>query len=349
MDIILHAGMGKCGSSALQTHLSRNTTLSSKSNRYVYAALRPSGLLYGKGLCNKANQNAFGYISSSSTKTFLRSKSVQSKLRKQLAFLSRKGTIILSNEGWTAELQRWQNQSLFVPHKDKVDVIIYIRHPVMWLNSAWWQWGAWSGKPFEKWLKAHLSRVFWANHVQIWQSLPFVNNVIVRVLGDNIVQDFLSLFDIEYDSAKIQPFVNKSLPNGVLRLFQSHKELRPSAHSSQIDFITSKFLNLPGKSPWILKPDIIEHILSETSPHNKALLRLVDEETKDIILNDPLWWDKEAYSNYIATNPDPSKPTYQELEQIAIQALLYLNNSTKIQPKKSCMPSIFAHIRSFFS
>lgn len=341
MKIILHAGMGKCGSSALQSHLSMAKSLAGVNGKCIYAALRPKGhVLYGAKLRREAAVNPFGYISSSKARSFLNSKTAQFMLRQRLTAISRKNkTIILSNEGWTSELPMWKTQTIFDKNRDQVDIVLYIRPPAVWLNSAWWQWGAWSGQKFSVWLERHLPRVCWSNWVKEWQALPFVRQVYVRVIGEDIVQDFCREFGLDAVAPPVPVRINRSLPNGVLRLFQAHPELRPSAHAAYIDFAINQHLDLGGKPAWVLDKREVERVLYFTLRYNQDLLGLVDDETREVIINDPQWWDASRFESLQVEAPENIPPTYQELETLATQAILAIKalNSELIALKKQSM------------
>lgn len=323
MQLVLHAGMGKCGSSALQTYLSRSIYLKNDEGDWLYAAIRPGGqVLSGENLRRQAAQGIFGYVSSSAARKCLGAVPIQLLLRQRLKILGRDKKIILSNEGWTSELAHWQSQKLFKEHKDLVDIIIYVRPPAIWLNSAWWQWGAWSSKNFSVWLKRHLAKVCWSNGIRQWQEMPFVRKVYVRVLSSDIVKDFCTTLGFHASEDQLTTSVNRSLPNGILRLFQTYPELRPSAHASQIDFVLSQHLDLPGKPDWVIDSEQIQYILDETRESNRDLLKLTDDSTREKIVNDPLWWSIAAYKSFTATSPSPMLPKYEELEEIARKSIL---------------------------
>lgn len=226
-----------------------------------------------------------------------------------------KHDVLLSQEAWIYQAENWRDileQAGLDAH-----VFAYVRPHAPLLNSAWWQWGAWKDKPYEEWLMHRLKRSMWGARMREWKSIPRVKSVTVRLLPDDVVADMYA-YILETDSPDTRPMVNSSLPSVILRLFQRNRELRPHAHASRIDFILSEQLALPGSSPWVLAPELIEHILSETREDNVDLLSMLDSESARIMREDARWWDKAAFSDKVAESPDPVPIDPDALEKLCV-------------------------------
>lgn len=287
--IILHIGMGKCASSAIQEYLTFNSHLSDrKGNKYIYGSLTLDGnILFGDAIKDIALKNQFNY-SSSPTLSNIEDTNIFS----ELFFNELKNIdshLILSCEGWVHELDTFKQIFQSGVSGFDVEVVFYVRPPISWLNSAWWQWGAWTGAGLDLWVKNNIASTFWVDYIEQWNDAAFVNTVKVRVLNDDIVSDFLSIYSID-NIAGIHLKSNVSLPGIVLRYFQKYRELRPTVHDSRIDFAISRNLDLNESADWVIDEKMAKNILNKTIEKNKQLLKFFDHNSKNSVLQDDKWW-----------------------------------------------------------
>ena len=317
---ILHIGAGKCGSSALQTALSMHPDPGDGFSHYA-SICSDGSLLSGSALKESAAHNPYGYSSSINTKELVSLSAGKTKaLSKQLENTARsQGRIILSNEGWINDASLFRESDILRRLGIECDVVCYVRPQVEWINSAWWQWGAWTAAPLARWVRNSLRSVDWHEKISKWSDVRGINKISVRLLPEDIVSDFCGLLGVAALPASQN---NTSLPGSILRLFQGHSCLRPDAHSSAIDFILSRYIAVEDDpTPWVLGPNIIEKIISETRVSNERLLNLLDEESRKAMVVDPRWWDSSAYS---ARNKEPvlrKRIHYEKLDSVAAQAL----------------------------
>lgn len=293
--------MPKCGSSALQTYLSGNSfLLEGYKRRIAYLSIHSDGTVYfGKDLVSKALQSKHGYISSHSgmalsnicTKTKIQVISFINSLSTDF------DTIILSNESWGLQHNHFLEDCIFSQPHFEVYVVAYVRPQVEWMNSAWWQWGAWTEIPLPQWINSQKKKILWGNLFEKWSQKSWVKGVEFRILENDITADFFSKFNIVVnDNAKF----NLGLPESLLRLFQRNRDLRPHPHSSSIDFVLSRLLSLSeSASPWVLKPEMVKRLLDFFQKDNELLLSVLSSDQKKILLNNPRWWDLNAYSDKI--------------------------------------------------
>ncbi len=155
MKILLHVGMPKCGSSALQSYLSSTEFEKATAGRSKYVALHDDGkVLVGDALFRRAAVSSYGYVTSHSTyDSFAADRKLQRNALAIFKELSQEAdTIVLSSEGWGTAPQALAEDSIFSAAGYEVNVIAYVRPQIEWLNTAWWQWGAWADVPFSRWL-----------------------------------------------------------------------------------------------------------------------------------------------------------------------------------------------------
>ncbi|MDP2902229.1 MAG: hypothetical protein Q8N96_03865 [Methylovulum sp.] len=322
--LYIHAGFDKCGSSSIQTFLSRQGEFKCKNgDDLVYAAFLRERIGHGKELAKLASHNVYGFRDSLPLKAFKTSPEEHiNAVGGQLLSLLQKSHVVLSRESWNYEFDAWNKISFFSKNKIDVTLIFYIRPPVTWMNSAWWQWGAWSGIGLDAWIDQVINAVNYVERIRAFSSLSWVKGIHVRLLDTNLLDDFSNLVGLDREAGRpLQSVANKSLSNGILRLFQAHRRLRPDPHNSGIDFVLEKHLKLEGKADWILDSANIKKIIGQTRNSNLALMDFIDEDCKAKFLADQRYWDPAAFDGLPAKPATGVKPTYGELEGIALAGI----------------------------
>jgi hypothetical protein len=322
MKVLLHIGMPKCGSSALQTYLSSQAFAETCHRRYAYVALQEKGgVLAGSELLERAAASAFAYCSSHDAKLVaeLTARERNAALASFKALGQKYDTLILSSEGWGPLPQLFADDCLFSDDALEVTVVAYVRPQLEWMNSAWWQWGAWADVPMMKWVNRNRSRAQWDRLLEHWSAKPWVKQVDVRLLEGDVVQDFMGYLGYPIPP---QPRANQSLPETVLRLFQRNRQLRPGPHDSAIEFVLARHLKLDaGKSPWVLRPKMIGPLIEFYRQENERLVRKLPEEQRQKILGDPRWWDAEVYAQRETSKVMVGKLRADDVEPLAVAAL----------------------------
>jgi hypothetical protein len=323
VPVALHIGVSKCGSSAIQTAFSNAPFLGcgkEGSNQYI-ALKKNGGLLHGADMARLAPTTSAGYINSCLAKDLVLTSSTDlKKLRHKLGRLAGDSErLVMSNEGWFNDYKLFHEYRLLTKLDLDCEVIAYIRPPIDWLNSAWWQWGAWSNVDFEQWVEEAMPRMRWQNRLVRWHGIKAVSKITIRLQPKDIVADFCSVLGVPPIQSNRS---NTSLPASVLRLYQRQAQLRPSAHESGNDFVFSRHLKaLEGRTPWVLTPGIIKRVLAATRKSNEAILHCLDEESRTVMENDPRWWDPDAYIHKFTQSALPQVIDPIAIEELAAEAL----------------------------
>ncbi len=326
VSAVLHVGMPKCGSSALQSALSGSPELIGHDGRVLrYVALGSDGqLLQGSALSEHAAVEQSGYVCSAQLahmKEFaaVPPEMLAGELREAAADGAR---LLLSSEAWGHEHAQFRSTSFLEQLGLDAEVVIYVRPQVAWCNSAWWQWGAWKDVPLQRWLRNLQRRIRWTEAVRGWQQVPGVSKVSVRLLPPDVVQDFCTLLGA---TAPAHAEINPSLPEAVLRVFQRHRRLRATADESAIEFTIGRHLRFEGAgTPWVLNAETCARIVQENHESNLELLELLDEESRARMRDDPAWWSAEFYAGRVVQpwRPPPPKPAQSDkLAAAALDAL----------------------------
>ena len=342
-NIIMHIGMSKNGSSALQTELSKNPIqkLVTKNTNYMkYVAIGHQGNVYeGRSLSNMAICSPSHYVNSTDIEASTNwSNDIFNEIRNQFSLLSNnnENILVMSNEGWFQKADTFKDSNFFEKLDLNAKVICYIRNPVDWINSAWWQWAAWTDYSLENALDSVIPAL--SNlHIELikWQEIVGIDNITIKVLPQNIISDFSEFIGIIDDQNK-KNRSNTSLPAEILRFYQMHKELRPDMDSSSLDFILSDVFNFDNsyeKTPWVLNRNDMRKILKETKEGNEKLIQLLDLESKKKVISDPKWWSVDAFFDKNISSPHCEKPClpYEKLDKLLLDSImgikdLYLEN-----------------------
>lgn len=327
MKVILHAGMPKCGSSAIQTLLSSKPRFKMKDSNeenFLYCAINSKGeFLYGEKLVSEASLDSANYKASAAAKVIGRLEdSKKEAVVKKIEELSEQyDVLILSREEWGMNPEQVKKAFSFL---DKgwisVEVLFFIRPQVEWINSAWWQWGAWGkNNKFEDWLNIILEKLSWKKFYEGFRSIPWVEKVNMKVMGDDVVKDFCDITGLEYVKAEKR---NKSLPGSILRVFQHYPQLRPSSHASAIDFVLANRMELPKEpTPWVISSENIIKILDSYKEENDYLFKVLDPECQKLMEENSSWYYLSAFSDMSYENPENVDLTEGQLEFLLASAL----------------------------
>lgn len=330
MKIFLHVGMPKCGSSALQTYLSHNPSIVCGDDKFDYAVIRPGGsLISGNTLIEEAASSAFRYAATIPAERINKmSRKSQNKFMNEVGLLSEHADgLIISSEGWGQKAELFNDECIFNNAEFDTHVIMYVRPQVSWVNSAWWQWGAWTDRPLARWLRANKDSANWFLSASKWREKRWVNDLTIRVLPSSIVDDFATILGAEFQDELIH---NKSLPGSMLRIFQRNRGLRHNAHDSSIDFILARHLELDQvATPWVIPPNLVEKLIDYFRDDNDRLMALLSPEQSEIMSNDDRWWSPNAYDSLVHEKAGPIKANAVELESITVAALMAVKSCDK--------------------
>lgn len=324
MNCILHIGAGKCGSSSLQTALSHNPNFTGGNGatyKYVCIELPGTRLLRDGELLRAACANAHQYCCSRPASLWAPEPCTIESLRQQFGDLLAGGfTPILSWEDWINEAGLFSELRILPRLGLNAKVVVFIRPQIPWINSAWWQWGAWSGLDFERWLSARaMAMVGWAELIESWQAVPGVESVDVYAATRDVVATFYRAIEAEPPGSAIS---NVSLDAAILRFFQRNSEFRPHEHASPIDFVLQRCLAAGAKrTPWVIPQARIAELIDYFRPSNERLLALVSPNERRLIENDPGWWDADAYRDREALPSGPIEAELGDIEDLARRAI----------------------------
>ena len=313
MRTYIHIGLDKSGSSSIQQYLSENAYFKNSQNKLIeYKCLTKNGVLNGDQIKDSSHKEPSGYLSSIGLNKLA---DFSSKEFDDLKFLNDvDNDLIYSCEGWYRGLKQkklFSNLLKFLEGSIERELIFvaFLRAPVLWINSAWWQWGAWENRninDFEEWLEKSTLNCCWFRYFSEIQKFKKKYKLVLKPLTNKLIPDLENILDIN-GKYKIPDVVNKSLPIEVLKLYLEYPFFRPNSHQNSFDYIFSKLISKSNmkqyKTPWILSNENIRFILNKTQKSNEQVIKLMELDDQKYILNDPSWWDFDYYKKMIKYDP----------------------------------------------
>lgn len=298
--IILHVGMPKCASSTVQQALS-SKEFYEDSNGVSYCALYRSGsFLSGKDVVTRAAKSIFGYAASNLADSLLSlSESSLKKIRHQLSQELEKSTVVLSCEGWGFNALTFRNLSkIFNFSGVEVEVVFFIRPQVDWLNSAWWQWGAFSTNNMESWLNKHFERPDWLGVYNSWKCVDWISDVSVYPVNSRLFYYLGKVLGISSDVLEATKSSNVSSSVELLSFLLNNRELRSGAHDPLFEFVLSRYVNFSGgRAPWVISKDLVEKVINCHAERNRELFESLSSGVKGEFFNEERYFSVSPYND----------------------------------------------------
>lgn len=313
--LVLHIGAPKAGSSSIQNALgyffSHPRARENKHGESVrYAALLGNGnILTGPGLLAAQNASPMKYVSSDALTND------PETLRKNLSILahafSKRDVVVLSNEGWAKSLDTGMTDALKAINIP-IDVFFVTRAPVDWMNSSWWQWGAWSGKTLDQWVTQELPSVDYMRQMDKWRESGIVRNIRVVDISQDIIGQLLDFLEFEKGTFEYPPHLNTATNYHLLRhLLNNKNKYQRYIHAPMIEFKLNQILRLsPNPPPAVLPPRLAQTVVSSVRGNNERLIDLLDsleqslsEENKRKYLDETFYADIEHEDYRVALSP----------------------------------------------
>jgi len=326
--LLVHIGGPKCGSSALQKFLSANPVLDMQDGRtlrYVAYSDILNRFVGGETLKGMAAHAPGDYLVARNILEGCRCSELQEYLDKELPD---DAVCALSWEGFVSA-----PPSFFEPLQADIEVVLYIRPQAPLFNSAWWQWGAWSGVTLDEFIDNSIKgqKYFWSKVVDRYRTAPCVKKIHVRILSGDIVEDFVSHFAIHHKLRKDGSIHNRSLPGTILRVYQRNRFLRRTPHNSPIDFsLESKLGYLKDSTPWVLGPEQIERIREGHHQDNQRLAGMLEKDQLQLMRKDSRWFSPKAKDSVESPAPvESGAPELDTLTAAALNAVFSLHTSVR--------------------
>lgn len=295
---ILHVGASKCGSTSLQTALCRRPEFTARDGRrFAYVAIdRYGALLSGPALLRRAETS---FLVSTASPNATSAKAVDSLLAPAIpaleAMIAEGTTPILSCEGWGRNAEAFAESGFVTRLGGGAQVALFVRPPVDWMNSAWWQWGAWTPLTLDKYIDRQLPQLRWPQLAKGWSAVPGVARVDLGLATSDIAPRFFDLI-----GADTPPMVqaNAGVPPAFLLFMMRNRKYRPDPHSPQTEFVVARHLP-PGRhpTPWVLGDAQVARIMAALGKVPAKLRKRLPPADQAEMDGDPRWTQAEAYAD----------------------------------------------------
>jgi len=300
--VVLHVGAMKTGSSALQydfTWTPIRQSLHDKALSYEYCSLLPGTLLRGRRLQQHAGSFAADYSMSAELAVLTTQTPDQSAaVQKTIASVHRDGRVpIISYETWlsaSADEITAFTESLGA----SLRVIAYVRPPVQWLASLYYQQSQDKFNSTNDFLAQHIPTARWIDAVHCWETAPFVDQVDIRLYTPDVCGDFCQVLNCQPSGFSVQH--NKTLPTAAVDLL-SRCPLPEDVSLSEAKLALWRWLPDRAHSEMPLSPAVfpfnreeISTIIANTRDASLQLLDKLDSVSRQQMEADQRWWSADA-------------------------------------------------------
>ena len=289
--LILHTGGPKCGSSALQTFLTKNPKIESLGGKTIeYWTVSNSGSgnsdLNFRQIYSQEQKTFAGYQSSGHLTKEFKENCIHKIFDKfMLKHLKEVNNIfVFSCEGWAQDIQIENVGKCLCENRD-FNIYVYqsIRPQIDILIPSYLQWNVWTQNPsLSECFRNLIGFAAWDKQIRSAYTLG-ADKVYVRFSSD-IVKDFCEIFEVNQNSIKWPPNarINKSLPIEAIVFLLRNRQLRVNPHDSSIDFLIEYYLeksdfhseNIPLK----VDNELIFEIVDYFKKGNSNLSKFMDPE-----------------------------------------------------------------------
>lgn len=288
--MILHLGAPKCGSSALQTALSRQPDhRGTDGTRYAYTALfRNRLVIRGAALPIAARASAYGYVNWPNFIAGDMTSPIFPAIERELQRAGRNGYVpILSSEGWLTRHNAFGRLLARLGHP-RIDVVAFLRPPMGWMNAAFWQWGVWGAGTIDRWITHGRLPYTFGSDLEAWSRIPGVRVRFGRSQPD-VVHRFADLYGIDLTSGIDS---NRSAPAALIEILLRHRHLRPDGNASKIEFIYGRWCPpVDGPRPWAIEARHADRMQRVLERERAALFKIGGPVEIADLQSDPRWSD----------------------------------------------------------
>ena len=251
-------------------------------------------------------------------------------------------TLLLSSEMFSNRTRRFKVMDEVLSGFE-VEIIMIIRPPVQWFNSAWWQWFQWE-KLYRGTngvdlcvAKRNVART-WLRKINRFEALNCVKQFNLLALNKSFMMDVINILGINQKLVHFEgsnKAHNTASSSELLNFLKLKRSLRPDNTMSKTEFVLNKYLKPRSKSDWVLTSQNVEDLLSKTK---EPCLELAKRITNENILDNPAWWDSNFYTekcqNVVRKNALKHEQLADMLEE-AYQVIIKLDDSIRESEKRA--------------
>lgn len=258
--------------------------------------LRKAGLLGGQELVERSKASAMGSAASPNVPTAEVLNDKLAPFIPELKTLIDKGTVpILSCEGWGQRAPVFSETRFVEKLGGGARAVMYVRPPVDWVNSAWWQWGVWTPASLDTFIQRRGPSLRWHVAARAWEAVPGVQDVRLGLATRDVTPQFYDMLGAPAPETKM---ANSGVPASFMMFLLRNRAYRPDAHTPRTELVVAH--HLPRQryaTPWVVKPEQVRKIFDVMGDMPKRLRNRLSAEDRALMDDDPRWWTPDAYAD----------------------------------------------------
>ena len=270
-ELIIHIGFGKCASSSIQGHLTANPEFTLNNRKFQYISFGGKKLIPSDEIKQRIEYSPRFFTTniSKNEEILIQQLKILKKSNIDIGIISNEG---LANPKWLVG----KRQQIFAKLDIPIRIFMVVRPFTEFLNASWWQWGAFSERNLNNWLKIFNHDIYSAG-LSNWLKLPNVVEHKVVDINDEPVIKFAQYLGIDGVSNNQN---NISSSSDLLRfLINNKKKFKRETHSPLIEFILNEEIAIKTPRPPFVIPLNLEKNICESflEPHNQTCSSQLEE------------------------------------------------------------------------
>jgi hypothetical protein len=312
ITLYLHIGDTKTGSSLIQNFLDVNRTNLIKYHNCLYPNL------YSEDMASGRCHNHGEWYKSVKENT---EKTIADELLHIIAYARSRSlsSVVLSFEEWlflddfmTFFKEAYQTKNMFQPK-----IIVFIRRTDLWCESAWKQWGLKTATSIEEFIKDPIIEFrlkYTLRYLDKWADIVGLDNILIKPyekqqLGKGLIEEFLSLIGISYESHKwnnteeINLATNSGFNRDVLEILHHCQGLFSDVHDNNLFdlfsiLLDNHFIKQPFESYAFLSPSERIRIHELNLPYEKKIASKFLRRENGKVFYDPIPNAEQPWAPY---------------------------------------------------
>jgi hypothetical protein len=324
--VVLHVGLPKVGSSALQQALSDSTVfakIDEPHKLFEYVAVKKEGmLLRGEDLSAAARRSLTRYMTSDHWSELAGWPTEQfTYMGNAIAQIYLSGRVpVLSCEGWYHPAEAGALATVSGRLQISPVAVILVKPTVEYINGMWCQWAQWSPEwpNLDDYIEHVLEELGLDRVISSWSQLLTDENTLVRLGGADSIGAFGAAIGAQLGATRN---ANAGVPSEYLQVAAKYPGLRPTDQKNELQWVLSR-LRLQSRlgRAWALTPDQTARIVDASSEAHRFVASRLPLHQAEMMRQDPRWWTTgpflPAAQRHLERQQNPDGPDAETLRSM---------------------------------